>query len=154
MKSTTIKFILITTFILFIQSCGIFKCPSQNPKIVPIKSYYEIFGNDSYRKYYTVSKSFLTPRMQEICTRDFMREIPAAVFKYTETRWDPQRKCYFYFFNFCFRNEVCYAYDAEKDKLLFKVFISPLVLDETFEDITIEDLESDDEKSYNNKQIK
>ena len=64
------------------------------------------------------------------------------------------RKCYFYFFNFYFNNDVCYAYDAEKDKLLFKVFISPLVLDETFEDITIEDLESDDEKSYNNKQIK
>ncbi|MCK5852086.1 hypothetical protein KAH27_03565 [bacterium] len=151
MKNSTIKLSILIFFIMFIQSCGIFKCGSQNHKLVPTKSYFEVFGEESYMKYPTVSKSFFTPRIQEMCIRDFMRVTPSALFRYNEARWDLQNKYYYYFFSFCFRNEVCYAYDANKDKLIFKVFISPLLLDDEEKEITVEDIESVDEDA--NKEI-
>jgi hypothetical protein len=136
---------------MFIQSCGIFKCGSQNRKLVPTKSFSEAFGNDDYTIYETVSKSFLTPQIYEMCIRDFMREMPSGMFNYDEARWNPQKSIYYFIFTFCLDNEVCYAYDANKDKLIFKIFISTLVMDYSEEEITIEDLESESKDANKKK---
>ncbi len=153
------KAFVISIFILIlvcIQSCSTFDCSSQNYKLVPIKSFSEAFGNDDYTKYETVSKSFLTPQIYERCVRDFMREMPSGMFNYDEARWDPQKSIYYFIFTFCLDNKVCYAYDANKNKLIFKVFISTLVMDYSEEELTIEDLESvsenDDKEIMTNEQ--
>ena len=92
MKKNIIRIIgLILVFILT-QSCVLFNSTLQTNQLISTKTYMQAFGEEGPEQYPKVSKSFLTPRIYEMCMRDFMKQDPTGLFECYETRKDSKRK--------------------------------------------------------------
>lgn len=103
------------------QSCGMFNSTLQTNQPIPRKTYMQAFGKKGSEQYPKVNKTFLTQKIYNMCISDFMKQYPTGLFDYYEARKDSKRKLYYFFFSYCFDGEVCYVYNLEKDKLIFKV---------------------------------
>ena len=117
---------------MFMQGCVLFNFTSQTSQSIPTKTYMQVFAEKAPEQYPKISKSFLTPRLYELCMRDFMNEHPTGLFDYYDARKDPKKEIYYFFFSYCFDGYVCYVYDIEKNKLVFRVCAttSPWLSDE------------------------
>ena len=136
MKKIIFRINVLILVLIFTQSCVLFNSTLQTNQLIPTKTYMQAFGEERPEQYPKVSKSFLTPRIYEMCMRDFMKQDPTGLFDYYEARKDSKRKLYYFFFSYCFDGEVCYAYNLKKDKLIFKVFVSSMLSDEEILSLT------------------
>jgi len=108
------------------QGCMLFSSTPQINQSIPRKTYMQVFDKKGPEQYPKINKSFLTPRLYELCMRDFMNEHPTGLFDYYDARKDPKKELYYFFFSYCFDGDVCYVYDIEKNKLVFKVCATTL----------------------------
>jgi hypothetical protein len=136
MKKIIFRTIILILVLILTQSCVLFNITSQNNRLIPTKTYTQAFGKDGPEQYPKISKSFLTPRIYEMCISDFMKQYPTGLFDYYEARKDSRRKLYYFFFSYCFDKGVCYAYDINNDKLVFKVIVSSMLSDEEILSLT------------------
>ena len=113
-------------FCLFMQSCSTFHSTSLYKEPIPRKTYMEVFESKAPEELPKINKSLLTPEVYELCMRNFINEHPTGSFDYYDARKDSKKKLYYFFFSYCFDGDVCYAYDTQKNKLVFKVSASTL----------------------------